>query len=275
MTDINPLATSFIGLYETVRRLRGPGGCPWDIEQTPESLRETLIEESYETVEAITEGDAAHVREELGDVFLNAVMLSYMYEQKGLFTVSEVLAEVTGKLVRRHPHVFGETEGFDGPSSDGRTKTAESVLNQWETIKQTVEGRSGDSILSDVSRGLPALERAKKLQKRASKHGFDWPSVTDVWPKLEEELGELKKAIHEGDHQSIEGELGDLLFSVVNVARHLGVDPGVALTATNAKFTDRFTYVEKEMKKAGVPMDGAHLKEMDRLWDEAKKGEKS
>lgn len=259
---------AFNRLHETIRRLRAPGGCPWDREQTPETLRETLIEEAYETVEAITEGDTDHVCEELGDVFLNAVMLSYMYEQLDSFTVTDVLETVSDKLVRRHPHVFGETDGYAGPGSGKETDTPEKVLDQWEQIKQKVEGRKGSSALDGVSMGLPSLERAKKLQKRASKCGFDWEHSDDVWPKVDEELAELREAAAGGNPERIEEELGDVLFSLVNIARHLKVDPGVALTRTNAKFVKRFTHVESSMKEAGLPMDKDHLADMDRFWNE-------
>lgn len=279
---------AFGRLYETIQRLRAPGGCPWDIEQTPVSLRETLIEEAYETVEAITEAHSApehsgkpaaadaaklraHVCEELGDVFLNATMISYIYEQAGDFTVEDALNGVADKLIRRHPHVFGETAGFAGPESEGRTDTAEKVLAQWDVIKRGVEGRKAESILDEVSRGMPALERANKLQKKASKAGFDWNTLDDVWPKVDEELAELRTAVASGEKEQIEDELGDLLFAVVNIARHLKVDPGVALTRTNAKFTRRFKHVEKSMKAAGIPMDKNHLSEMDAYWNEAKR----
>ena len=259
---------AFNRLHETIRRLRAPGGCPWDREQTPETLRETLIEEAYETVEAITEGDTDHVCEELGDVFLNAVMLSYMYEQLDSFTVTDVLETVSDKLIRRHPHVFGETDGYAGPGSGNETDPPEKVLNQWDEIKQKVEGRKGSSALDGVSMGLPSLERAKKLQKRASKCGFDWEHSDDVWPKVDEELAELREAAAGGNPERIEEELGDVLFSLVNIARHLKVDPGVALTRTNAKFVKRFTHVESSMKEAGLPMDKDHLADMDRFWNE-------
>ncbi len=263
---------AFNRLHDTIRRLRAPGGCPWDREQTPETLRETLIEEAYETVEAITEGDADHVREELGDVFLNAVMLSYMYEQENRFTVTDVLDAVCDKLIRRHPHVFGETAGYAGPGSGNETDTPEKVLDQWDEIKQKVEGRTGKSALDGVSMGLPSLERAKKLQKRASKCGFDWEHSDDVWPKVDEELAELREAAAGGNPEQIEEELGDVLFSLVNIARHLKVDPGVALTRTNAKFISRFTHVESSMKDAGLPMDKDHLADMDRFWNELREG---
>jgi len=282
---------AFGRLYDTIIALRGPGGCPWDREQTPLALRETLIEEAYETVEAVTEaglagsvpgerfpGDPAlplHVREEVGDVFLNATMLSYLYEQSGDFAVADSLSAVVDKLIRRHPHVFGATEGFAGADSAARADSAEKVLAQWDVIKRNVEGRKADSILDEVSLGLPALERANKLQKKAAKAGFDWASLDDIWPKVDEEIAELRAAIVEGDPSHVEDELGDVLFAVVNIARRLKVDPGVALTRTNAKFTGRFKYVESAMKAAGLPMDKAHFADMDRLWDEAKRKERA
>jgi len=196
---------AFERLYQTIIRLRAPDGCPWDREQTPLSLRETLIEEAYETIEAITEAGepglagSAHVCEELGDVFLNATLISYIYEQTGDFTVADSLNAVSDKLVRRHPHVFGATEGFAGPDSAGKTDTAAKVLAQWDVIKRGVEGRKADSILDEVSKGMPALERAAKLQKKAAKSGFDWATLDDVWPKVDEELAELREAVVDGD----------------------------------------------------------------------------
>jgi tetrapyrrole methylase family protein/MazG family protein len=195
-------------------------------------------------------------------------MLSYMYEQLDSFTVTDVLETVSDKLIRRHPHVFGETDGYAGPGSGNETDTPEKVLNQWDEIKQKVEGRKGSSALDGVSMGLPSLERAKKLQKRASKCGFDWEHSDDVWPKVDEELAELREAAAGGNPERIEEELGDVLFSLVNIARHLKVDPGVALTRTNAKFVKRFTHVESSMKEAGLPMDKDHLADMDRFWNE-------
>ena len=267
---------AFERLYQTIIRLRAPDGCPWDREQTPLSLRETLIEEAYETIEAITEAGEAgsdHVCEELGDVFLNATLISYIYEQTGDFTVADSLNAVSDKLIRRHPHVFGATEGFAGPDSALKSDTADKVLAQWDVIKRGVEGRKADSILDEVSKGMPALERAAKLQKKAAKSGFDWATLDDVWPKVDEELAELREAVLDGDTSHIEDEIGDLLFAVVNISRHLKVDPGVALTRTNAKFTRRFRHVEKSMKEALIPMDKSHLKEMDSFWDEAKMAE--
>ncbi len=265
---MNTPSNSFDRLYGVVRRLRAPDGCPWDREQTPASLRGDLIEETYECVEAIDEKDPGHVREELGDLFLLATMLAYMHEQEGSFTVSDALETVSDKLIRRHPHVFGESDA----------KTSAEVLDQWARIKVEQEGRvPKDSILDEVSTALPPLDRAHKLQKKAAKVGFDWDDIGGVWAKIDEELGEAKEACRshaagaaDEDREHLEEELGDLLFSVVNVCRYLKVDPSVALHKTNVKFLRRFKHVEKRMKEAGSPMEAGRLEEMDRYWNEAK-----
>jgi tetrapyrrole methylase family protein/MazG family protein len=256
---------SFDRLFEIIKRLRAPGGCPWDIEQTPQSLRGNLIEETYECVEAINDGEPGHVREELGDVFLQAVLLSYIYEQAGSFTLAEVLDGLSDKLIRRHPHVFG----------DVRVKDSAEVLRNWARIKVEQEGRRRkDSVLDEVSGSLPPLDRAYKLQKKAAKQGFDWDTRDGVFGKINEELGEVREVLaNEGNPDSLaalEGELGDLLFSVVNLCRFLKVDVNVALQRTNVKFTERFKYVEKKMKEAGVPMEKGKLELMDKYWNEAK-----
>lgn len=261
-------ARSFDRLYEVVRRLRAPDGCPWDREQTPSTLRGDLIEETYECVEAINENDPAHIREELGDVFLLATMISYMHEQAGDFTVADSLEEVCEKLIRRHPHVFGESEAA----------TAAEVLKQWDVIKVEQEGRKPkDSVLDQVSSALPPLERAYKLQKKAAKVGFDWPEASGVWDKVAEELAEAKEAHQahatENDPAAaahLEAELGDLLFSVVNICRFLHVDPAVALHGANVKFSRRFRHVEKRMKESGEAMEKGKLETMDGYWNEAK-----
>lgn len=270
---MNAAAQSFARLYEIVHRLRAPDGCPWDREQSPATLRGDLIEETYECVEAINENDPAHIREELGDVFLLATMISYMHEQSGDFSVSEALEEICEKLIRRHPHVFGESEA----------STAAEVLKQWDVIKVEQEGRKPkDSVLDQVSRALPPLERAYKLQKKAAKVGFDWPDAKGVWEKVAEELAEAKEAherhSEEGNPEAaahLEAELGDLLFSVVNICRYLRVDPAVALHGANVKFIGRFTHVEKRMKEIGEPMESGALETMDRFWNEAKGLERS
>jgi tetrapyrrole methylase family protein/MazG family protein len=254
---------AFKTLYDIVTRLRAPGGCPWDREQDPVSLRGDLIEETYECIEAIDEQNPAHIREELGDLFLLATMLSYMHEEKGLFSVADVLQTVSEKLVRRHPHVFGDT----------KVKDSAEVLNNWAKIKVEQEGRKPkDSVLDEVSAGLPPLDRAWKLQKKAAKAGFDWPNVEGVIEKIREELDEVVEAVaSEKADERIEGELGDLLFSVVNLCRYRKVEPSIALRRTNSKFINRFKYVEKKMRETGQEMKPENLEIMDQYWNAAKK----
>ena len=287
---------AFEYFFKTIQTLRAKGGCPWDREQTPLSMRRDLIEETFEAVDAISQNDAEHAKEELGDVFLNASMISYMYEQEGSFKVAEVLTELADKLIRRHPHVFPQSEGKS--EAKGAVKSSDEVLNQWDRIKQNVEGRKGDSILDEVPQGFPPILRAYKLQKKAAKKGFDWDTPELVEEKIEEEFAEVKEAKLERNKAAgaeggtnshtepftvssnasldaaqlhLEEEIGDLLFAVINYARKLGVDPETALTRTNQKFYRRFTYVEKKMAENNIPMDHDHLKEEDNFWNEAKK----
>ena len=256
---------AFKALYDTVVKLRGPGGCPWDQEQTPSSLRGALIEETYECLEAIDNNDPAHIAEELGDLFLVATMISYMHEQEGKFSVADALLKVNEKLIRRHPHVFAEL----------KVKDSAEVLNNWASIKIEQEGRKPkDSMLDEVSSGLPPMDRAYALQKKAAKAGFDWPDMEGVIDKIKEELDEVCAAKKESqvahNVQEVESELGDLLFSVINLCRFLKVDPSVALRRTNSKFTERFKYVEKKMKESNQEMKKENLGIMDKYWNEAK-----
>jgi len=256
---------AFKNLYNIVTRLRAPGGCPWDREQTPLSLRGDLIEETFECVEAIGEGEAEHVKEELGDIFLLVTMMAYMHEQEGLFSIADTLTALSEKLIRRHPHVF-DVEKF-GPDP---ALTSSEVLENWAKIKVEQEGRKPkDSILDEVPRGFPPLDRAFKLQKKASKAGFDWPDASGVIGKIKEELEEVETAIAARD--KLEEELGDLLFSAINLCRFLGVEPSIALQKTNTKFIERFKHVEKRMKETGKEMNAGNLDIMDQYWNEAKK----
>lgn len=288
--EFNTAEKAFNRLYNVVKILRCPEGCPWDKEQTPLSMRRDLIEEVFEAVDAITQEDSFHAKEELGDVMLNATMISYMYEQKGDFSVAEVLNELAEKLIRRHPHVFPESEG--SVCATGPVKNGEQVLNQWDRIKENVEGRKTECILDEVPQGFPPLLKAYKMQKKAAKKGFDWDNVEDVKAKITEELAEVEearlkvnellknqdahvfemKSSKEADEaqKDLEGEIGDLLFAVVNYARHLGVDPETALNATNAKFHKRFSYVQKKMEENEIPMIQENLSKMDEFWNEAK-----
>jgi len=252
---------AFKSLYDIVTRLRGPDGCPWDREQDSFSLRGNLIEEAYECIEAIDDKDHAHTREELGDVFLVATMIAYFHEEQGLFTVADALRTVGEKLVRRHPHVFG----------DVKVRDSGEVLDNWAKIKTEQEGRAPkDSALDEISAALPPLDRAWKLQKKAAKVGFDWPDIEGAISKIHEELGEALDAAKAGSREKTEEELGDLLFSVVNLCRRLDVEPSVALRRTNGKFAKRFKYVEKKMREVGQEMRAENLAAMDKYWDEAK-----
>lgn len=287
-------AAAFGRLYDTIRTLRAPDGCPWDRDQTPLSMRRDLIEEVFEAVDAITQQDAPHAKEELGDVVLNASLTAYMYEQNGDFTVAEALDELTGKLIRRHPHVFKQSEG--SACMTGEVRTSSEVISQWDKIKETVEGRKGAaSILDEVPVGFPPLLRAYKMQKKAGKKGFDWKTIEPVAAKVQEEFSEVREAEEEvktaraaseveaaplSVHSTssvdsaqlhLEEEFGDLLFAVVNYMRHLGIDPETAMDRANRKFYRRFSYVEQHMNEAEIPMDGEHLADEERLWNEAKR----
>jgi len=268
MTGDTTVSESFKALYDIIIKLRGPGGCPWDQEQTPSTLRGALVEETYECLEAIDENDPEHVAEELGDLFLLVTMIAYMHEQEGKFTVSGALKKVNDKLIRRHPHVF----------ADVKVRDSAEVLVNWAAIKVNQEGRKPkDSILDEVSGGLPPMDRAFKLQKKAAKAGFDWPDTEGVISKIKEELQEVTEAgvniAHNemADNTELEKELGDLLFSVINLCRFHKIDPSAALHRTNVKFTERFKHVESKMKETGNEMKKENLEIMDKFWNEAKK----
>lgn len=247
-------------LVEVMARLRAADGCPWDREQSHESLRRYMLEEAYEVVEAIDQGDPRHLCEELGDVLLQVVFHAQIAREAGRFDMNDVVNGITAKLVRRHPHVFGEAVA----------ETAADVTRTWEAIKRSERGdQAPASVLSGVSGALPALSRALELQKRAAQVGFDWPDVEGPAEKVREELGEVLAA---GPDER-EGEVGDLLFAVVNLARKLKVDPESALTGTSARFTRRFRYVEEKLAEQGLRVTDVGLSEMDFLWDEAKRAE--
>jgi len=257
---------SFARLVSIVRRLRGPQGCAWDREQSPRTLRAALVEEAWEAVAAIDTGDDANLREELGDLYLLVTMIAAMLEERAAGTVADVLEGIADKLVRRHPHVFG----------DATASSVTGILAQWERIKR--EERDGglpDSALDGVPGSLPPLERATSLQKRAAKVGFDWPSTEPVWDKVAEELGELREASASGDGRAVEGELGDLLFTVVNLARFLHVDPAVALHGANGKFARRFREIERRLAARGIAPAEAGLAAMDAIWDQLRGEERN
>jgi MazG family protein len=257
-------------LIAVMARLRAPGGCPWDREQTYASLAQYLLEEAYETFDAIQEagqtGDVANLKEELGDLLLQVIFHSTIGAEKGDFTIDDVANGITQKLVLRHPHVFG----------DAKLERAEDVLDNWDKLKADERKASGkkektkDSILDDVPVHFPALLEALKLTKAAAKVKFDWRDSSQIFAKLDEEIGELKAAMDGRDQGEIAEELGDLMFVVVNLARHLDVEPETALKKTNRKFRERFKFIEKQLKSAGSSLDEATLDEMDELWNRAK-----
>lgn len=255
-------------LLEIMRRLRDPEtGCPWDIEQTFETIAPYTIEEAYEVADAIERGNWRELEGELGDLLLQSVYHTAIGEEAGHFTFQSVVQAISDKMVDRHPHVFGD---------ESRDKSAEQQVRDWETIKAAERaGKAQGGALDGVARNLPALLRAVKLQKRAARVGFDWPQTEQVLDKLLEESRELVDARDEMGHEEITGEMGDLLFVMANLARHLGVDPEEALRKTNAKFTRRFAYIEAELAKSGRRPEDSDLAEMDALWDAAKVALKS
>jgi tetrapyrrole methylase family protein/MazG family protein len=260
--------TAFARLVQLIARLRAPGGCPWDREQTHESLKTTVIEEAYEVVEAIDGKDDRELAAELGDLLLQVVYQAQMAEERGAFSVTEVATRVADKMVRRHPHVFaGETA--DDPDT---------VLRNWEAIKaaeRAARGKEDESMLDSVSRSIPAVMEAFQMTTKVARVGFDWPDWGGALEKLDEETGELKAAIAGGgQHAALHEEVGDLLFVAVNVARLLGVDPEAALKGANRKFRRRFRHVEDGLRRQGRTPAQATLPEMDALWDEAKRLEK-
>ena len=248
-------------LVDIMRLLRAPDGCPWDKVQTHESIRQNFIEETYEAVEAIDKGDSALLREELGDVLMQVVFHSIMEEETGGFTFDDVCDEVCKKLIVRHPHVFGDV------SAD----TPEQVLRNWDAIKMRTKDqtRTADSV-DDVARSLPALMRAQKVQKRSAKSGMDFADAHDAAEKVPEELAELMAAAKSGDKNRIADELGDLLFSAVNVARFVGVDAELALTRSTDKFSRRFRALEELAADRGIDLKTAQPSLIDSLWEEVK-----
>ena len=252
-------------LVDVMARLRGPGGCPWDLEQDHRTLRPYMLEEAYEAVEAIDAGDMTGLREELGDVLLQVVFHAQMASERGEFNIGDIIAGITEKLIRRHPHVFG----------DVTVRGSGDVVRNWEAIKAQEKGgvQKPASILDGVGQALPALKKAESLQKKAAKVGFDWPDIQGPLEKLAEEIAELQAARSSGNQQNQEEELGDLLFAAVNVARFLHIDPEIALNLTNGKFIRRFHHVELAARRQGRSLEKMNLQEMDLLWAEAKRAE--
>lgn len=288
-------ADAFAALYSVVAALRGTGGCPWDQDQTPLAMRHNIVEEAFEAADAIAQGDAPHVREELGDVLFNVLLTAFMYGQQGEFSVAAMLEEIRAKLVRRHPHVFAAGQ-------DAAPASKEAVNARWDGIKDGIEGRARESVLEQVPQGFPPLLRAYKLLGKAAKLHFDWNDAAGARKKLCEELAAVDDAaaavraelaakplpgggkaapftVSAGNPAAdraqlhLEEEIGDLLLSAVNLSRMHGVDPSVALDRANRKFVRRFSFVERRMKEQGIPFAEEHLADMEAFWQEAKRGE--
>lgn len=255
-------AEQFIKLLNIVEKLRGPDGCPWDKEQTPASLLPYFLEETYEVIESIDQSNWDNLKEELGDVMLHIALQAQISKEEGRFTIFDSLVNINKKLVHRHPHVFG----------DEKADMASHAKKNWEAIKH--EEKKRESRLDGVPLALPALTRAQRLQEKASYAGFDWDNIDKVWGKLDEEIDELREADKIKNRSNLEEEIGDVLFSVVNLARHLKLDSEDLLRKANAKFVDRFKAIEKELAKRGKTVDEAKLDEMDELWNKIKIQEK-
>ena len=252
----------FESLVEVIATLRGENGCPWDREQTHTSLKSTLIEETYETVEAIDSGDSNHLKEELGDLLLNIMLQAQIADESENFDIYDVIESLTEKLIRRHPHVFGNVD----------VENADEVVKNWETIKSQEEGyEDRKSVLDGIPVALPSLLRSQKIQKRAARVGFDWDNISDVFKKVEEELDEVNDSLKNDDQDEIELEIGDLLFAVVNLCRFVELQAEETLRKANRKFVKRFKRMESELITQGKNISDQSLEELDKIWDKIKK----
>lgn len=266
-TSCAPLAgETFAAFVDTIAALRAPNGCPWDREQTHESIARNMIEEAYEAVDAIEQHDTTHLREELGDVLLQVVLQSQIAADAGEFTVADVCRDVNAKMIRRHPHVFGEAAAG----------SAEDVLSIWDNVKLAeksaadAQAEEPEGLLGGVPASFPALLQAYKISRKAVAAGFEWDTVEDVWAKVEEEIAEFKQACRSDDVQAKELEFGDVLFSLVNVARKEGIDAETALRATCRKFRERWAFMEGAAWGQGKRIEELDMDEMQQLWDQAK-----
>jgi MazG family protein len=257
---------AFGRLLEIVATLRSPEGCPWDAEQTPESLKPYLLEETYEVLDAIDDGEPSGICDELGDLLLQVVFQARLFEERRAFDMGNVADAIADKLVRRHPHVFDERH----------QSSIEALDTQWDRIKAKEKELRGESptVLGGVPRHLPALLRARKLSEKASRVGFDWPAVDGIFAKIEEELEEFKDALQRADQQAMADELGDLLFTIVNLGRFLNIDAEEALRQTANRFVARFGHIETTLAERGQTLQQSSPEEMDSLWNEAKRRER-
>ena len=258
-------SNNFKKLTNIITRLRQPDGCPWDQKQTVKSFRPYLLEEMHELFEALDHDDHNHIKEELGDLLFQVIFLSNLYEEQNIFTIDEVLETISAKMIRRHPHVFGDTK----ISSD------QEMRRNWNKIKaEENKGQDrGQKDLFSHPKSLPALFRAQKVSEQAVNSGFEWPEIDDVFEKLDEEIGELKEALHAGDQQNIEEEIGDMLFTMVNISRKAGFEAETTLQRSTEKFIRRFTRMTELAKEKNTPIEEMDISAMHMLWDQTKKEE--
>lgn len=261
MEKLNQASTSLERLIQIVKKLRSPEGCEWDRAQTPKSLRPYLLEEAYEVIESINEEDPQKIKEELGDLLLHIVFQAEIGNDNNDFHLAESIDHISDKLIRRHPHVFGDT----------KVSGIQDIKKNWEEIKKE-EGR--ESIMEGLPISLPALLQARRIQERAAGVNFEWDDIKYVWEKLDEEIDELKEAIEHRDFDKIEDEMGDVLFSMVNLSRFLKTNPEEALKRTNRKFISRFKKIEKHLEARSLKFSDMNLNELDKIWESVKKDEK-
>ena len=255
---------SFEELVQLMTTLRGPNGCPWDREQTLQSLKPFIVEEAYEVIDAIDRDDRQGLAEELGDFLLQAVFVAEITREEGSFDIYDAITLLHDKLVRRHPHVFADVEARD----------AEQVLVNWEKLKNEERKAENKSVLAGVPQALPALLKASRLTEKAARVGFDWRRTEDVFEKLDEEIAEVREAVQSGKSEEVHDEIGDLLFTIANIARKLDINAEEALQSANRKFMRRFTAMEQKVRESGRNLDQLTLEQMDALWNEAKAAER-
>ncbi len=255
----------FQKLLKIIQTLRSPDGCPWDIDQKKEDVGRYLIEEAYEVIDAIDSGHPKELKEELGDLLFQILFLTRMSEETGEFNISDVIEDISKKMIRRHPHVF----------ENKKVKDIQEIKSNWEDIKKQEESRKdkNESLFYQIPKSMPSLLRAQKITKKASQVGFDWENIDGVLKKIEEELKELKAALKSKEKDQIKDEMGDIIFSLVNLSRFVEINADEALRSSIKKFTDRFSHIEEKLKDQGKTPSDATLEEMDRLWDEAKRAE--
>jgi len=260
-TQKEKLCDALISLLEIMERLRAPDGCPWDAQQTEQTLKVYLLEEAYEVLDAIEKEDPEALCEELGDLFFQIIFLTQLAKEKGKFTFLNVMERIRDKMIRRHPHVFGEK----------KVRDAQEVVDNWAKIKRQEKKEKPEEVLNRVPASLPALLRAHRLSERAARFGFDWKDKEQVWEKVKEEFLELKTAMEEKSAEKVKEEIGDLIFSLVNLSRHWGFNAEDILRQTNTKFTDRFNKMILSLREKGIDVEKASIEQMDQIWEEIKR----